>query len=112
MAQDYWYGDILPVYFKLTKDGAAVIGAVFAAGDVMIGIDGATGIDISADCAETDFGYGWYKWTPSSTVHTSGITVLWNVADLTVTPLFDDNAGQLITGGNKNAYKNAGQTRD
>ena len=110
--QDYWYGDILPVYFKLTLSGEAVTGHTFAAGDVMIGIDGATGIDISADCTETAFGYGWYKWTPSDTAHTTGMIILWNVKDLDVTPLYDENAGQLMTGGNKNAFKNAGQTRD
>lgn len=108
--QQYWYGTLRPVFFKLTLDNVAVTGQTFAAGDVMLGIDGAAGIDISADCTETAFGYGWYKWTPSSGAHTSGMILLINVADLTVTPVFSENGIQVMTGGHIDAFLDAAGT--
>lgn len=88
------------VYFKLTLSGVAVPGLTLADGDVTLQIDGAATTDIGDECSETTGGLGWYVWQPTSTLQTTGEVIIINIADLTATAEFDENAVVMTTGGN------------
>lgn len=106
MINQYRYGNIDPFYFKTTKNGVAVTGITFSAGDVQtkIGNGTSTGwVDISSEITEE--GLGWYQWTPTSATRTTGKVVIINIAEVLGTN-FDENGATFITGGDAAAMLN------
>ena len=106
MINQYRYANTDPIYFKLTKNGAAVVAYTFSALDVQTKIgDGTTTnwVDISTEI--TDEGLGWYQWTPTSAARTTGKVILINVKDAVGTD-FDENGLSIITGGDPAAMLN------
>ena len=106
MINQYRYANTDPIYFKLTKNGAAILAYTFSANDVQakIGNGTATGwVDIST--AITEEGLGWYQWTPTSAAQTTGKVIIINVKDAVGTD-FDENGLSIITGGDELAMLN------
>ena len=100
----YTYGELKPIYFILVdSNGARVAGHTFVATDVYLILDNAAGIDVSANCVHQE--KGLYKWTPSTTAHTSGEIISLLITDSAGTT-FIDNAKILATGGHISARFN------
>ena len=97
------YGNLDPIPFKITKNGAAVPGLTFSANDIQLSVDGAAGTDISSECTETTLGLGWYQWQPTSAAQTqANYYIIINVKEVVGTN-FDENGISLATGGHGSA---------
>ena len=94
------YGGVKPIAFKLTKNGIAVTNQTFTLGDLQTRVVNGTNTTWSnvplTDI--TNLGLGWYLWTPSETLQTSGELVLLNIKDADGTD-FNENGLCLETGG-------------
>lgn len=99
------YGSLEPIQFKLMLSGVSVPGYPLADADVILYIDGSLySVDsgeIGTECSE--IGNGWYKWTPINPAQTQGKKLIVDISD-SVGSSFDDNALQIFTGGNINAF--------
>ena len=107
MINQYRYANTDPIYFKVTKNGEAVLSLVpFSTNDIQAKIGNGTTsgwVDISTNVTEE--GLGWYQWTPASAASTTGKVIIINVKDVLGTA-FDENGLSIITGGDDLAMLN------
>lgn len=105
MATLYNYGTTDKVPFKITKNGVAVAGLTFSAGDITRSVNGGLFTDITAQIAEvgvgTGNGKGWYEWTPAAGGSSFEYIII-NIKEVAGTN-FDENGFVLYTGGNVSA---------
>ena len=108
MADLYRYGNVDPIYFKLTLTGTGVAGVTLNDADIKLGVDGGTVINVGDDCAETTMLLGIYKWTPAAASQTQGKTLILNIkATGANIGVFDENCLVYITGGDALAQLDA-----
>lgn len=105
MAEQYPYGVVKRFRFKLTKNGSQVTGVSLSAADVQVSLDDGVFQNVGTQCGE--IGEGWYYWEPSAASYLQSESIVINIRDYSSSPigtLFDENGGQLKTGGNVNAF--------
>lgn len=106
-ANQYVYGAVKSIPFKLTKSNVAVTGLVYgttlAYADVQISIDSGAWVNANTLGSIAEIGLGWYKFTPTdSSVMVASDHIIINIADVSG-GVFDENGDVEYTGGNAGA---------
>ena len=99
------YGNLDPIYFKITKSAVAVASLTFSTGDIALSIDGGAWANIDTEVTEmigAGLGKGWYVWQPTLAAQTQGKVFIINVKEITGTN-FDENGLAISTGGDASA---------